>query len=257
MRPLKTFHRCYNFFITVMLWIHFLFGYLVLFALLALPLLIIEGRSRAMLQRLNHIHLRGFFILTRLLIPRTQYIIPQNVRRIRSAIVVCNHLSYLDPILLVSLFPRQITIVKKTFFKVPIFGWFLKRTGYLPSTSDAMTGKTMIDHLESIKQHLAEGGVLFVFSEGTRSRDGKLKPFNKGVFSIARYCKAPVKLVLIKNTHILFPPGYFSFNTRAFNTIRLELIGTIKGFDQGVPLSASAAAQMARKCFEKKLFPSG
>ena len=40
--------------------------------------------------------------------------------------IVANHLSFLDPILLL-LFARQKTVVKKTYFRVPVFGWNLKK----------------------------------------------------------------------------------------------------------------------------------
>ena len=191
--------------------------------------------------------------MTRFLIRRTKFEIPKEVREIHSSVVVCNHISYLDPILLISLFPRQVTIVKSTFFKVPIFGWFLRNAGYIPSAPNEMMGAAMINNLESIKEHLAAGGILFVFPEGTRSRDGNLSPFNKGVFSIARYCNAPIKLIFIQDTNKLFKPGFFIFNALDSNTIKLELIGTLEPDYKSNNFSISAVAEQARKLFEKKL----
>ena len=46
-------------------------------------------------QKLTHIHLKIFFKLTRWLIPRTKFTIQDEVRRIHSSVIVCNHLSYL------------------------------------------------------------------------------------------------------------------------------------------------------------------
>ncbi|MFA5323813.1 MAG: lysophospholipid acyltransferase family protein [Smithella sp.] len=211
-----------------------------------------ENRATA-LQNLNHVHLKIFFALMRLLVPRTKFTIPQNVRNIHSSVIVCNHLSYLDPIFLVSLFGRQRTIVKHTFFKVPIFGWFLKNYGYISSGSDAMMGSAMINNLEDIKEHLAAGGVLFVFPEGTRSRDGNLAPFNKGVFTIARYCNAPLKLIYIKGTNKLFQPGHFLFNTHGNNEIKLELIGSLEPDYKGNNFSISTVADEARNLFEENI----
>ena len=250
---LNIIHRICNFSITVVLWAYFLIGYLVLLALLYIPAVIIAKNSATALQNINHVHLRLFFALTRALIRRTKFEIQDQVRELRSCVIVCNHLSYLDPILLVSIFPRQITIVKNTFFKVPIFGRFLKSAGYIPSAPNEMMGAAMINNLEAIKKHLADGGILFVFPEGTRSRDGKLGPFNKGVFSIARYCRAPINLILIRNTSLLFRRGYFSFNTRVFNTIKLELIGKLEPDFKSYNFSVSAIAENVRKLFEKKL----
>lgn len=115
-----------------------------------------------------------------------------------------------------------------------------------------MLGPAMINNLEDIKKHLAEGGILFVFPEGTRSRDGRLAPFNKGVFTIARYCNAPLKLVFINGTNRLFPPGHFLFNTHEFNEIKLELIGSLEPDYKGNNFSISSVADETRKIFEEK-----
>lgn len=197
--------------------------------------------------------MKNFFRLTRWLIPRTEFVIHEEVRKIQSSVIICNHLSYLDPILLVSLFPKQRTIVKSTFLKVPIFGWFLKKAGYIPSAGSEMLGPAMLKNLEAIKEHLAAGGNFFIFPEGTRSRDGKLNPFNKGVFSIARYCNAPLALILLKNTDKLFPRGSFSFNTHDYNKIKVELIASLKPDYKSKDFSISTVANQARSLFEETL----
>ena len=200
--------------------------------------------------------MKNFFALTRLLIPRTKFKIQKEIRQIQSSVIVCNHLSYLDPILLVSLLRRQCTIVKSTFFQVPFFGWLLKTSGYVPSVPSEMLGPAMIKNLESIKEQLVAGGNFFVFPEGTRSRDGKLAPFNKGVFSIARYCNAPLKLVYIKDTDKLFKPGTFLFNTRDNIEIEVELIGSLTPDYKSDSFSISAVADEARKIFEQRIAES-
>jgi 1-acyl-sn-glycerol-3-phosphate acyltransferase len=248
----RLFHFIIDLSVTLILWFYFLFGYLVILLFLYLPVYILAKNRAAALQKLNHVHLKIFFALTKLLSPGTKFFIPEDVRKIHSSVIVCNHLSYLDPILLVSLFRQQRTIVKHTFFKVPIFGWFLKNYGYMSSGSAEMSGPAIINNLEDIKEHLAEGGVLFVFPEGTRSRDGKLAPFNKGVFTIARYCQAPLKLIFISGTNGLFPPGHFLFHTRDDNEIRLELIGSLNPDYKNRNFSVSALADEARKVFDKK-----
>ena len=247
------FHFIIDLSVTLILWFYFMFGYLFILLFLYIPVYTFAKNRATALQKLNHVHLKVFFTLTRLLIPRAKFNIPDNVREIHSSVIVCNHLSYLDPILLVSLFGRQRTIVKHTFFKVPIFGWFLKNYGYISSGSNEMIGPAMINNLEDIKKHLSAGGVLFVFPEGTRSRDGNLAPFNKGVFTIARYCNAPLELILIKDTNKLFQPGHFLFNTHDYCEIKLELIGSLKPDYKRNDFSISAFADEARKIFEEKI----
>jgi 1-acyl-sn-glycerol-3-phosphate acyltransferase len=242
--------RVIDFCLTMGLWAYFLFGYLLLMFVLFIPFHLRLNTGDAVLQKLFHVHLRFFFVLVGLVSPGVRFDISEDVRRLRSSIIVCNHLSYLDPILLVSLFPRQTTIVKNTFFSVPIFGWFLRKAGYVPSSPTEMYGPAMINHLENIKRHLAAGGNLFVFPEGTRSRNGRLAPFNKGVFSIARYCNTGLKLVFIRNTDRLFRPGAFSFETRGKFTISMELIGSLTA-DDLKNSSIGASAAQARERFER------
>lgn len=246
-------HRLIDFCLTLLLWVYFIFGYLFILFLLFIPYYVQLKSSTAVLQKMFHLHLRGFFRLAGWLAPGTKYLISEEVRKLRSSIIVCNHISYLDPILLVSIFPRQTTIVKSTFFRVPIFGWFLRKAGYVPSAPSAMYGPAMITHLEGIKRHLAEGGNLFVFPEGTRSSGGRLAPFNKGVFSIARYCNTGMKLVFIHNTDKLFRPGSFSFQTREKNTISLTLLASLTPDYAAENFSISQVADQARRIFEQKI----
>ena len=253
MSIVRFFQRITDLFITLILWFYFLFGYLLILLFLYIPAYVFAENRATALQNLNHIHFKCFFALTRLLIPRTKFIIPQEVREIHSSIVVCNHLVLSRSYFAGVAFSAPGTIVKHTFFQVPIFGWFLKNYGYISSGASGMLGPAMINNLEEIKEHLASGGILFVFPEGTRSRDGNLLPFNKGVFTIARYCNAPLKLIFIKDTNKLFPPGHFLFNTRNFNEIQLELIGSLEPDYRGNNFSISTVADQARKIFEAKI----
>jgi 1-acyl-sn-glycerol-3-phosphate acyltransferase len=242
-----------DFCLMLIVWGYFLFGFLFILPFLFIPCYLFTKNSAGAIQKLFYLHMKFFFNLTGRLIPRTTYKIDPEVRALRSSVIVCNHLSYLDPILLVSLFPRQTTIIKKTFFRVPVFGWFMKKAGYVSSSPSEMTGAAMINNLESIKAHLAAGGNLFLFPEGTRSRDGRLGPFNKGVFSIARYCNIGLKLVYIQGTDKLFPPGSFFFRTREKNTISMELIATLTPDYSAKNFSINAVAGQTRQIFERKI----
>jgi len=72
---------------------------------------------------------------------------------------------------------------------------------------------------------LASGGNVFIFPEGTRSRDGRIGNLNKGAFKLAKMCKAPVKVLFIENTDKLFKPGKSLFNAHRPNTVTVTLIG--------------------------------
>lgn len=253
----KSISRITDFSLTLLLWSYYLCSSIVLFFFCYLPAYFFSANRAAAIQKYTHIQMKIFFKLTQWLIPRTRFTIQDEVRRLRSSVIVCNHLSYLDPILLISLLPQQRTIVKNTFFKIPFFGWFMRNAGYVPSAPSEMLGEAMVKNLESIKKHLEAGGNLFVFPEGTRSRDGKLAPFNKGVFSIAHYCNAPLALIFIEGTDKLFRPGSFSFNTRDFNEIKVELMDFLDPDYQSREFSTTVLANYVRKLYAKRAKQSG
>ena len=214
--------------ITSIIWVYYLSSYLVFFSMCYLGVFLFSKNREVSFQRINHFYYRSFFFVVRTIVPGLEFRIQDEIFSIRSSVIVCNHISYLDPILLVSLFEKQKTIVKNNFFKLPIFGWVLKTAGYLPATASGALTALMIERMDNLQGYLSSGGNLFVFPEGTRSRNGQLGPFNDGAFKIAKRCNAPIKVLSIRNTNRLFQPGKFLFNTCTKNIIELKLIGNIE-----------------------------
>ena len=213
---------------TLLLWLYYTMGFVLLFSPLYLTAaLFAENRERAF-QRLNHRFYRGFFRLLRRLIPGVRWSIDEAVSGIRSAIVVCNHISYLDSILMISLFERQRTVVKNRFFNFPIFRQVIKTSGYIPAGAEGHLTELVWQRVEEIEDFFSDGGILFVFPEGTRIRDGTLGKFNTGVFKIARLTQRSIRVLFIENTDRLFTPGRFLFDSGFDGTIRVELLADIE-----------------------------
>lgn len=215
-------------FITSIVWIYYIGGYLVFFWPFHVWAYFFSTNREHGFQKVNRRIYQSFFWVLRRITPGLKLNIPGDIMAIRSSVIVCNHLSFLDPILLVSLYDKQKTIVKSAFFKLPVFGWLLKNSGYLPSESGGDFLNLMLARFADMPDYLAAGGNLFVFPEGTRSRSGKTGTFNKGAFSIARKCRAPIALLHIRNTDKLFPPDRILFNACADTTISIELITILK-----------------------------
>ncbi|RLI38395.1 1-acyl-sn-glycerol-3-phosphate acyltransferase [Candidatus Bathyarchaeota archaeon] len=241
-----------DFVITSLFWIYYIFGYLLFFFPPYLASFIFSSNREATFQRLNHFFFRGFFFLTRTIIPQQKLHIQEEVLSVRSSVIVCNHLSYLDPLLLISLFEKQKTIVKSVFFKIPVFGWLMKTSGYVPSRAGEDFASLMIKNIEGMRDYLSSGGNLFIFPEGTRRRDGKIGRFREGAFKIARLCGAPIKVLFIRNTDILFGPGKFLFNTCVQNSIEVRLIGSIEPDYENDSFSISGLMEQVRSLFESQ-----
>jgi 1-acyl-sn-glycerol-3-phosphate acyltransferase len=240
-RPLR---RMKDLAVTLILWTYFIAGFAVLFGpfyLLALPAV---KHRRNVFQYLNHLFFKIFFAICRGIIPRHQWTIDPRITSIHSSIVACNHLSYLDSILLISLFAKHTTIAKNRLFGLPFMGAVVKHAGYIPSSGRGRYGELLLNSLEAIAIHLDQGGNIIIFPEGTRSRDGRVGELHKGAFKIARYCKAPIKVLKIENSDKLFPPGKFLFNTCIDNTISLKLVGElVPRFEDGAHCANDLMAQ--------------
>jgi 1-acyl-sn-glycerol-3-phosphate acyltransferase len=224
--------------IPLICWIYYIPGFLLFFAPVYLVAFAFSGNRERAWQRLNHQFFKIFFRLLQHITPGLSFRVADEVLSIRSAVIVSNHASYIDPILMISLFEKQKTIVKRTFFKLPVFGWILKTSGYIPSALDGNTD--MIRRIKEMGAYLATGGNLFIFPEGTRSRDGRIGRFNKSAFKIASNCNAPIYVLFIQNTHFLYPPGGFRFNTCVPNTVRVELIGRIEPDKKNISIAELA-----------------
>ena len=217
----------FNLLVTCLMWLYFTVGFVVVFSWFYVGATLFSNNREYAFQRLNHYFFRGFFFCLRGLTLGIEWYIPNNIKEIQSSVVVCNHLSYLDPLLMIVLFPRHKTIVKSTFFKVPLFGWLMKQSGFIPAADKGSLLDLMIERIEALDGFLASGGNLFIFPEGTRSRDGSIGHFNKGAFKIAGHSHAPIQVLKVSGTGSLFTPGRFLFNASISTTIAIEKIGSV------------------------------
>lgn len=245
-------HVIAGFTATAILWTYYIMGFLLFFWPFYLYAFFFSANREEAIQKWNFILHRSFFTLLRTIIPGVQWRISQEVTSIRSSIIIANHLSFLDPIFFVSLFEKQKTIVKSDYFRFPVFGWILRTSGYIPSMSEGLFAESLIDQIKQMKDYLASGGNLFIFPEGTRSRSGAIGPFDKGAFSIARLCRAPIKVLIIQNTDKLYPPDKLLFNAFSKDTIAVDVAGTLAPDYESDTFTLSALMAEARSLMERR-----
>ena len=248
---MRWYHFLLDLSVTLVLWSYYTLGFVLLFAPFYFLATIFAGNRQSAFQKLNHIFYKGFFGIVKRLIPACRWQIPAEVREIRSSVIVCNHRSYIDAILLISIYARHTTIAKARLFRIPIFGLVLGLSGYIPSESGGRFAEMMMDLMARMEGFLASGGNVFIFPEGTRSRDGRIGSLNKGAFKIAKLCKAPVMVLFMENTDKLFPPGKFLFNTHGSNTVTVTKISEINPDYQSDQFSINGLMNEVRGLLEK------
>jgi len=122
-------------------------------------------------------------------------------------VFMCNHLSFLDGPLLMTILDRPARVIVKRFvFRIPILGLGMRFSGYVPLDREGVgAGRRSIARAA---QWIKEKRYSFlIYPEGTRSFDGKLLPFRRGGFFLALESAAPIVPVSVKGTYELMPRG--------------------------------------------------
>lgn len=119
-------------------------------------------------------------------------------------ILVVNHQSAFDPLLLYML-PNPFKWTAKTWvFKMPVVGWLLRLTNSLE-----ISNKHPLVFLHKCRDVINRGMSVLIFPEGTRSGDGTLLPFKFGAFHLAASEKVPILPVVICGSRFIIPKGNF------------------------------------------------
>jgi 1-acyl-sn-glycerol-3-phosphate acyltransferase len=124
-------------------------------------------------------------------------------------IFMSNHVSNLDPPILIPLIPRRTSVmVKKELFTYPILGRAMRMGSLVPV--DRGNRDAGIEAVKAAKEVIRQGLNMTIYVEGKRSFDGKLLPFKKGPFYLAMECGVPVVPVTIAGTHYAMPKKRFA-----------------------------------------------
>jgi 1-acyl-sn-glycerol-3-phosphate acyltransferase len=116
------------------------------------------------------------------------------------AIIACNHVSFVDPVLLMAASPRPIRFVMDhRIFAIPVLGWLFKLGKAIPVASQKEDPAAYAAAFEAADRVLANGDLLGIFPEGGITRDGELQPFKGGIMKILERRPVPVVPVALQN----------------------------------------------------------
>lgn len=131
-----------------------------------------------------------------------------NIPSHRALVFMANHQGNCDPPALLAVLPPVWVVGKREFFRVPILGTAMRMRGYIPV--DRGNRELAIAAIEQAVLALKAGKTFLVFPEGTRSRDGRLQPFKKGVFIMAIKAGAPIVPISVSGSSKIMPKGKFA-----------------------------------------------
>jgi 1-acyl-sn-glycerol-3-phosphate acyltransferase len=117
-----------------------------------------------------------------------------------AAILACNHVSYVDAVLLMAASPRPIRfIMDHRIFSVPVLGWLFRLAKAIPIAPQQENPQVYAAAFEQARQVLEDGDLLGIFPEGNITRDGALAEFKGGIMKVLEMQPVPVVPMALQN----------------------------------------------------------
>ena len=136
----------------------------------------------------------------------------ENLVRGETYVMVANHLSLVDILVLFRLFRHFTWVSKAENFSVPFVGWNMRLNAYIPLRRGDR--ESVARMLVTAEQDLRDDTSVMIFPEGTRSRDGALRPFKDGAFELAVRTGLPVLPIVVAGTGDALPRRGFVLQGR-------------------------------------------
>ncbi len=135
---------------------------------------------------------------------KVQVIGKENIQRGRPQVFMANHQSDFDILITLAHVPVQFRwIAKKELFTIPVFGQAMRAAGYIEI--DRQNHEKALQSLDLAALRIRQGKSVMTFPEGTRSRDGEIKPFKQGTFYLAIQSGAPIVPISIIGSGEIMP----------------------------------------------------
>ena len=147
----------------------------------------------------------------------------EKIRPRATYVMVANHQSLLDILVLFRLFAHYKWVSKIENFRIPCIGWNMHLNGYVKlRRGDPQSIGEMMSHCARV---LDDGSSIMMFPEGTRSPDGRLRAFKHGAFTLAQGSGCPILPILVEGTADALPKRGFVLQGR--HAIRVRVLDEI------------------------------
>jgi 1-acyl-sn-glycerol-3-phosphate acyltransferase len=156
-------------------------------------------------------------------------------------IIISNHQSLLDILIVNCLRYRFKWISKIENFNVPVIGWYLRMADYIIVDRGNEESKT--EMLEKSYNCLKKGISIMIFPEGTRSTDNEIGFFKRGAFQLALQADVPILPVLIDGTGGILPKHGLIFGSG--HHIRIKVLDPVNPTNFGTDIPENLALQLS------------
>jgi 1-acyl-sn-glycerol-3-phosphate acyltransferase len=113
-----------------------------------------------------------------------------------AGLIVCNHVSYMDALILAASIPRPVRFVMYyRIFNIPVMSWIFRTAGAIPIAGAKEDPELMRRAFDQVDAALAEGELVGIFPEGALTKDGQMAPFKSGVERILQRAAARGQIV--------------------------------------------------------------
>ena len=136
----------------------------------------------------------------------------EKIARDEAYVMVANHLSLLDILVLFRLFAHFKWVSKIENFRIPCIGWNMRLNRYIPLRRGDRA--SIVRMIKRCRETLEEGSSVLLFPEGTRSPSGRMRDFKPGAFEIALTAKRPILPIAVEGTARALPKRGFVLQGR-------------------------------------------
>jgi 1-acyl-sn-glycerol-3-phosphate acyltransferase len=146
----------------------------------------------------------------------------------KTSIFICNHVNIFDPFVIYSAIPQFVRGFElESHFKVPIYGALMRRFGNIP-VPDKPSREGLEIMTQRAKQALEAGISLIAFAEGSRTRNGHVQEFKKGIFNMAQKLGIPVVPMSMVGSYQFFRTGHWMLHPGKITVYLHDTIDTTK-----------------------------
>ena len=153
----------------------------------------------------------------------------EKLRSDQAVVMVANHLSFLDILVMFRLFTHFKWVSKVENFRVPFIGWNMSLNRYIRLIRG--NKKSSLRMIEQCKRTLLAGNSIMIFPEGSRSPTGRTRSFKSGAFDIAIQTAKPIQPLAISGSSDALPKRGFVLQGR--HPITVTILDPIEPEDFG------------------------